>query len=102
MKIKKDDKVVIICGKDKGKVGKVMQVFPKENKVVVEGLNIRYKNIKPKKQGEKGQRLEFAAPLEASNVMLIDTKSGQGTRVGYKILENKEKVRISRKSGEVI
>lgn len=102
MKIKKDDKVIIICGKDKGKVGKVMQVFPKERKVVVEGLNIRYKNIKPKKQGEKGQRLEFSAPLEASNVMLIDPKSGRCTRIGYKILENKEKVRISKKSGEVI
>lgn len=102
MKIKKDDKVIIICGKDRGKVGKVMQVFPKEKKVVVEGLNIRYKNIKPKKQGEKGQRLEFSAPLEASNVMLIDPKSGRCTRIGYKILENKEKVRISKKSGEVI
>lgn len=102
MKIKKDDKVIIICGKDKGKSGKVMQVFPKERKVVVEGLNIRNKNIKPRKQGEKGQRIEFAASMDASNVMLVDSRSGRPTRVGYKILENKEKVRISKKSGEVI
>jgi large subunit ribosomal protein L24 len=101
MKIKKDDKVMIIAGKDKGKTGKVMQVFPKEAKVVIEGLNIHYKNVRPRRQGEKGQRIEYSAPLDVSNVMLIDSKTGRPTRIGYKILENKEKVRISKKSREV-
>lgn len=102
MKIKKNDKVKIIAGKDKGKTGKVMQVFPKENKVVVEGLNVHYKHVRPRRQGEKGQRIEYSAPLNASNMMLIDSKTGKQTRVGYKILENKEKIRISKKSGESI
>jgi len=102
MKIKKNDKVVITAGKDKSKTGKVMQVFPKEGKVVVEGLNIRFKNVRAKRQGEKGQRIEYSAPMDASNVMLIDSKTGRKTRIGYKILNNKEKIRISRKSGEVI
>ena len=96
------DKVIIIAGKDKGKTGKVIQVFPAKNKVVVEGLNVGYKNVRPRKQGEKGQRIEYSAPLNASNVMLLDSKTGKRTRVGYKFLENKEKIRISRKSKESI
>jgi len=102
MKIKKNDKVKILSGKDKGKTGKVMQIFPKEKKVVVEGLNMRYKHLRPKKQNEKGQRIEYAAPLDASNVMVIDDKTGKQSRVGYKILANKEKIRIAKKSGETI
>jgi large subunit ribosomal protein L24 len=102
MKIKKNDTVQIIAGKDKGKKGKVTQVFVKESKVVVEGLNIRYKHLRPKKQGEKGQRVEYAAPMDASNVMAVDSKTGRLTRLGYKKLASGEKVRISKKSGEVI
>jgi large subunit ribosomal protein L24 len=102
MRIKKNDKVMVIAGKDKGKTGKVMQVFPKENKVVVEGLNNRFKHVRPRKQGEKGQRIEFAAPLDASKVMLVDPKTGKPTRISYKILENKEKIRLAKKSGETV
>ncbi|MBU1131598.1 50S ribosomal protein L24 [Patescibacteria group bacterium] len=102
MKIKKNDKVIIIAGKDKGKSGKVMQVFSKEGKIVIEGLNLRHKHVRPRRQGEKGQRIEYSAPLDASNAMLVDSKTGKRTRVGYKILENKEKIRISKKSGESI
>ena len=102
MKIKKNDAVKIIAGKDKGKRGKVIQIFAKHNKVVVEGLNLRYKHLRPKKQGEKGQRIEYAAPLDASNVMLVDPKTDKVSRVGFKSLESGEKVRISKKSGEVI
>ena len=102
MKINKNDTVKIIAGKDKGKKGKVVQVFAKQNKVVVEGLNIRYKHMRPKKQGEKGQRIEYSAPMHASNVMLIDSKTDKVSRVGFKILESGEKVRISKKSGESI
>lgn len=102
MKIKKGDTVKVISGKDKGKTGKVTKVFPAELKLVVEGLNIRYKNQRPRKQNEKGQRIEFSAPLRSSKVMLIDPRSGQATRVGYKILASGEKVRIAKKSGEVV
>jgi len=102
MKIKKNDTVKIISGKDKGKTGKVMQVFIKQGKVVVEGLNVRFKHARAKKQGEKGQRIEYSAPLDVSNVMLVDSKTGKVTRIGYKKLESGEKVRISKKSGEVI
>ena len=102
MKIKKGDNVMIIAGKDKGKTGKVTQVFPGLAKVVVEGLNTRYKNMRPKKQGEKGQKIEFSAPLDLSNVMLIDARSGRPTRIGAKVLESGEKIRIAQKSKEVI
>ncbi|MBU1036622.1 50S ribosomal protein L24 [Patescibacteria group bacterium] len=102
MKIKKNDLVKIIAGKDKGKTGKVIQVFPKHNKVVVESLNIRYRNIRPRRQNEKGQRLEYAAPLDSSNVMVLDSKTSKPTRIRYKKLESGEKVRISAKTGEVI
>ena len=102
MRIKKNDTVKIIAGKDKGKTGKVMQIFTKQNKLVVEGLNIRFKHAKSRKQGEKGQRIEYSAPMNASNVMLVDPKSGKTTRVSFKKIESGDKVRISKKSGEVI
>lgn len=102
MKIKKGDTIKIISGKDKGKTGKVVQIFPQANKVVVEGLNIHFRHLGPKKQGEKGQRVEYAAPFYAFKAMLIDPKSGRVTRVGYKKLATGEKVRIAKKSGEVI
>ena len=102
MKIKKNDNVKVIVGKDKGKTGKITQVFPKHNKVVVDGLNTRFKHMRPKKQNEKGQRIEYSAPMDASNVMLIDSKSGKPTRVSYKKIESGEKIRISKKSGEAI
>ncbi len=93
---------MICSGKDKGKSGKVTQVFPVLGKVVVEGLNLRYKNMRSKKQGEKGQRLEFSAPLDASNVMIVDPKTGRPTRLGAKTIASGEKVRITKKSGEII
>lgn len=102
MKIKKGDMVKIITGKDKGKTGKITQVFPALAKVVVEGLNIHQRHLRPRKQGEKGQRIEYSAPITISNVMLIDPRSGLSTRVGYKTLESGEKVRIAKKSGEVV
>jgi len=102
MKIKKGDKVKIIAGKDKGKQGRILQVLPKEGKVVVEGLNLVIKHVRPRRAGEKGQRIQFPAPLNISNVMLICTKCDKPTRVGYKILENKKKVRICKRCKEVI
>lgn len=101
MRIKKNDKVKILAGKDKGKTGKVLAIIAGKNKVTVEGINLLYKNMRPKKQGEKGQKIQFPAPLNVSNVALLDPKTNKQTRVGYKI-ENKKKVRISKKTKEII
>ena len=98
MKIKKGDQVLIISGKDRGKKGKVLDVFPKEEKVVVEGGNIRKKHVKPKRSGEKGQVVETPASIAVANVKLICPKCGQLTRVGYKLVEDK-KYRICKKCG---
>ena len=102
MKIKKDDKVIILSGKDKGKKGKVLKAIPRDSKVIVESVNIVKKHQRPKKQGEKGQKIEVASPIDVSKVMLICPKCGKNTRVGCKILENKEKVRVCKKCGQEI
>lgn len=96
MKIKKNDTILIITGKDKGKKGKVLEALPKENKIVVEGLNLAKKHQRPRRQGEKGQIIEIPRPINVSNVKLICPKCGQGARVGYKIAE-KEKFRMCKK-----
>lgn len=90
MKIKKNDTVLIISGKDRGKKGKVLKVLPKEGRVVVEGANLRKKHIRPKRSGEKGQIAEMPAPLSISNVKLICPKCGQAVRVGYRITGGKK------------
>lgn len=87
MKIKKGDKVKILAGKDKGKEGKVLQIFADKNKASIEGLNLSIKHLRPNKQGEKGQRIEFPAPLSISNLGLICSQCGKITRVGYKFTE---------------
>ncbi len=101
MNIKKNDTVKVIAGKDKGKTGKVSQVFKVLNKVVVEKLNKRYKNLRPRKEGEKGQRIEFDAPIDVSNVMLVCKKCGKTTRVGYKVAGDK-KYRVCKKCKETL
>jgi len=118
MKIKKGDKVQIIGGKDRVKrnrkgekkdtanQGKVTKIIIAKNQVVVEGLNLRYKHVRPKREGEKGQRMEFAAPLHVSSVMLVCPKCSVPTRVGYKLLatdlKGGKKIRICRKCHEAI
>jgi large subunit ribosomal protein L24 len=88
MKIKKNDQVKIIAGKDRNKTGKVLRIFPAEKKVIVEGLNLIKKHTKPRREGEKGQRVEVPRKADVSNVMLICPKCGKETRVSYKIVEN--------------
>ncbi len=88
MKIKKGDKVKILTGKDKGKTGKVLQVFPAQNRASVEGLNLLIKHLRPRREGEKGQRIEFPAPIDASNLMVICPKCNKPTRIGHKNVEN--------------
>lgn len=96
MKIKQGDKVVVIAGKDKGKEGKVIKTLRNSSKVIVEGVNIVKKHIKPS-GGEDGRIAEIEAPLHVSNVMLYDDKAKKGTRVGYEIKKGK-KIRVSKKS----
>ena len=96
MRIKQGDKVVVIAGKDKGKEGKVLKTLRNSSKVIVEGVNIVKKHIKPN-GGEDGRIAEVEAPLHVSNVMLYDDKAKKGTRVGYEIKDGK-KIRVSKKS----
>lgn len=98
MKIKKGDNVIIITGKDKGKKGKVLEVLPLVNRVVVDGANISKVHQKPRTKGATGQIVERPMPLNASNVMVVDPKTGVRTRVGAKKIDGKN-VRIAKKSG---
>ena len=97
MKLKTGDKVVAIAGKDKGKEGKINKVLRDENKVVVEGINIAKKHVKPNGQ-ESGSIVEMEMPIHASNVMIVDPKTKKGTRVGHNIDKNGKKIRVSKKS----
>jgi len=102
MKIKKGDSVLVISGKDarSKKIGKVMVVNPKENKVIVEGVNLITRHTKPRKQGEQGGRLKREAPIDASNVMIVCSKCGKATRVGYQFSSDGSKFRVCKKCGD--
>ena len=100
LKIKKGDQVVVLSGDDKGKTGEVVKAMPQEDKVVVQGVNLVKRHQKPN-QTNPGGIVTKEAPLHVSNVALVDAKSGKATKVGYKEVNGK-KVRVARKSGEVI
>ena len=100
--IKKGDTVVVISGKDKGKKGKVVEVSPKESKVIVENTNMVTKHVKPKRQGKQGGIVKAEGPMYACKVMVYCSKCGKGVRTGIKVLENGEKVRVCRKCGEAL
>ncbi len=105
MKIKKGDKVKVLSGKDRGKTGTVSQVFPDQGRASVEGVNMMVKHLRPNKRGEKGQRVEFPAPLALSNLSLVCPKCSKSTRVGYKYSsedgkEEKKKLRFCKKCQE--
>ena len=99
MKIKKDDNVLILSGKERGKTGKVIAVDPKSGRVMVDGANVVTKHTKPRHQGDVGGRIETEAPMSASNVMPVCKKCNKATRVSYKI-ENNTKTRVCKKCGE--
>ncbi|MBP8689125.1 50S ribosomal protein L24 [Patescibacteria group bacterium] len=101
MKIKKNDLVKVIAGKDIGKEGKVIQIFQTEKQIVVEGVNKSVKNLKPKTKDEKGKQIEYFAPIDVSNVELICPLCKKPTKVGYKI-EGKNKNRICKKCKAVL
>ncbi|MFD1850695.1 50S ribosomal protein L24 [Oceanobacillus bengalensis] len=99
MHVKKGDKVKVLSGKDRGKEGVILESFPKKDRVLVEGVNMIKKHAKPSQENPQGGILNIEAPIHVSNVMPIDPKSGEPTRVGYEVRDGK-KVRIAKKSGE--
>ena len=98
--VKKGDNVLVLAGKDKGKTGEITTVFPKENKVIIGGLNMVKRHTKPS-QESAGGIVSKEMPIHVSNVALADPKTGKATRVGYKV-EDGRKVRFAKKSGEVV
>ena len=101
MNLKKGDKVIVIAGRDKGKTGVIQKVIPERNLVVVEGVNVRKKHQKPTQASPEGSIVEIYAPIDASNVMLVDPKTKKPTRIGHKEVKGK-KVRYAKKSGTVL
>jgi large subunit ribosomal protein L24 len=102
MHVKKGDTVQVIAGKDKGKVGEILKTIPEASKVVVKGVNIRTKHIKPQQDGESGQIVTSEAPIHSSNVMLYSEKQKVASRICYTFTDDGRKVRMLKKTGEVI
>lgn len=107
MKIKKNDNVMVISGNSKGKTGKVLKVFPKDNRVIVEGINLRKRHAKPSQNNPQGGIQEKESPINVSNVMIMDPNNNQPSRLGSQIILDektgkKKHVRVSRTSGEMI
>ena len=100
--LKNGDTVYVNAGDDKGKTGRVLKVLIEKNRAVVEGVNVVTKATKPNAKNPQGGLVKMEAPIHASNLQLVDPKSGKATRVGYKVNEDGKKVRISKKSGEEI
>ena len=101
-RIRKGDTVIVITGADKGKKGEVLSVRPKDDRAVVQGVNVAKKHTKPAGMGKPGGIIEQEATIHLSNLMLVDPKTGKGTRVGFRILDDGRKVRVSRPGGAVI
>lgn len=107
MRIKKNDNVIVVAGNDKNKTGKVLKVYPKVNRLIVEGINIHKRHTKPSQKSQQGGIVEQEAPIHVSNVMIVDPKSNARTRIGSKIIidekTGKKKIaRISKASGEML
>jgi len=107
MKIRKSDNVIVIAGNNRGKTGKVLKVFPKINRVIVEGVNLRKRHTKPTQKNPQGGITEKEAPINVSNIMILDPKTNEKTRIGSKLIidekTGKQKsARVSRSSGEML
>lgn len=102
MHVKKGDTVQVITGRDKGKVGEILRVLPKVSKVVVKDVNVRTKHVKPRQEGESGRIMTFEAPIHSSNVMLYSSKENVASRISYTLTEDGRKVRMLKKTGEII
>ena len=101
LKIKKKDRVIVLAGKDKGKVGEVTAVFPKESRVVVAGINMIARHTKPSQANPQGGIVRKEAAIHVSNVAHIDPKNNKATRIGFKTVKD-QKVRVARRSGQAI
>jgi large subunit ribosomal protein L24 len=99
VKIRKGDRVVVLAGKDKGKVGQVIAALPADDKVVVEGVNIARKHQKPTQRNQQGGIIDKTMPIHVSNVAIVSPADGKATRVGYRFTAEGEKVRICRRTG---
>ncbi|CAN5788984.1 50S ribosomal protein L24 [soil metagenome] len=102
MHVKKGDTVQVISGKDKGKVGEVVAISAKKSQVIVQGVNIRTKHVKPQQEGESGQILTKEFPVHSSNVMLYSTKQKVASRVAHTLTDDGRKVRMLKKTGEIL
>jgi large subunit ribosomal protein L24 len=107
MKIRKNDMVTVIAGNDRGKTGKVLKVFPSTGRIIIEGINLRKRHTKPNRNNPQGGILEKEAPIHASNVMILDPKTNEPTRIGSRIIldekTGKRKIaRVAKASGEMI
>jgi large subunit ribosomal protein L24 len=102
MKVVKSDNVIIVTGNYKGKKGKVLKVFPKENRVIVEGVNFMKRHTRPTQKNQQGGIIEKEAPIHISNLMVICPKCGAPSRLGRKMLENKKYVRVCKSCGEML
>jgi large subunit ribosomal protein L24 len=101
-RIRKGDRVEVITGADKGKRGAVLRVLPKENRAVVEGVNIAKRHTKPKGMGQEGGIVAKEATIHLSNIMLIDPKTDKPTRIAHRVLDNGTKIRVARATGNAI
>lgn len=102
MHVKKGDTVQVIAGSDKGKVGEILRSMPQESTVIVKGVNILTKHVKPKEEGESGQIVTYEAPIHSSKVMLYSEKQKIASRISYTFTEEGKKVRMLKKTGEII
>ena len=102
MKIRKGDTVKVISGNDRGRIGKVLKTYPERNRVIVEGVNLVKRHTRPSQKNRKGGIIEKEDGVNVSNVMLFDNRTNIPTRVGFRLLNDGTKVRINKKSGEII
>jgi large subunit ribosomal protein L24 len=101
-KVRKNDTVQVLSGRERGKQGKVSRVIPKEDRVVVDGVNLRKRHVRPRRPGEQAGIIEFPAPLHLSNVAVVCPKCAKGTRVGFRYLEDGTKVRYCKRCDETL
>ncbi len=102
MHIKKGDTVQIISGSEKGKIGEVVKVYPETSRVIVQGVNVKTKHVKPQQEGESGQIVNIEAPIHSSNVMLYSNKEKVASRICYTVNADGRKVRMLKKTGEIL
>jgi len=102
MKLKKGDTIKVISGNDRGKVGKILKVFPESSRLIIEGVNLIKRHTRPTQKNRKGGIVEKEGPIDSSNVIYYDNRSNTMARLGHRILTDGKKVRINKKTGEII